>query len=100
MEASLMASAVRAQYANSSAVPSQDLRRDREADLTVPLPTYFSIGNNPLPEQVKDRIMNSGGEVIDNLVFLGELSRMHRAAVDAVKLTGRQVIRPYHRSGS
>lgn len=42
--------------------------------VTLPLPTYFTIGKNPLPEQVKDRIMNSGGEVIDNLVFLGKSS--------------------------
>ena len=39
----------------------------------VPIPTYFTLGHNPLPEQVKDRILSSGGEVTENLVFLGKL---------------------------
>lgn len=39
----------------------------------VPVPTYFSIGRNALPGSVQQKIGESGGEVTDNLVFLGEL---------------------------
>jgi hypothetical protein len=39
--------------------------------MAVPVPTYFSIGENPLPGSVQQKIGESGGEVTDNLVFLG-----------------------------
>ena len=44
----------------------------------VPIPTYFSIGKNALPGSVQHKITESGGEVTDNLVFLGQLSRASR----------------------
>jgi hypothetical protein len=40
----------------------------------VPIPTYFTIGQNGLPELVKDKIHSGVGEVAQNLVFLGKLS--------------------------
>jgi hypothetical protein len=44
-----------------------------EADEIVPVPTYFSIGKYALPGSVQQKIRESGGEVTDNLVFLGQL---------------------------
>lgn len=38
------------------------------------MPTYFTLGKYALPESVQEKIVMSGGEVIDNLVFLGESS--------------------------
>ena len=42
--------------------------------MEVPIPTYFSIGKNALPGSVQQKIGESGGEVTDNLVFLGQLT--------------------------
>ena len=42
--------------------------------MEVPVPTYFSIGKNALPGSVQQKIGESGGEVTDNLVFLGQLA--------------------------
>jgi hypothetical protein len=41
--------------------------------MVVPVPTYFSIGKNALPGSIQQKIGESGGEVTDNLVFLGQL---------------------------
>jgi hypothetical protein len=41
--------------------------------MVVPVPTYFSIGRNALPGSIQQKIGESGGEVTDNLVFLGQL---------------------------
>lgn len=46
---------------------------DGEELIKVPVPTYFSIGKNALPGSVQQKIGESGGEVTDNLVFLGQL---------------------------
>lgn len=43
----------------------------READEVVPVPTYFTLGKNELPSKIQERIVESGGEVVNNLVFLG-----------------------------
>jgi hypothetical protein len=48
----------------------------KEADDIVPVPTYFSIGKYALPGSVQQKIKESGGEVTDNLVFLGQLLRL------------------------
>ncbi|EIW72838.1 hypothetical protein TREMEDRAFT_59006 [Tremella mesenterica DSM 1558] len=37
-----------------------------------PVPTYFTIGKYALPQSVKDKIEETGGEVVRNLVFLGK----------------------------
>ena len=39
----------------------------------VPVPTYFTLGKYELPESIKEKIGATGGEVTDNLVFLGKL---------------------------
>lgn len=41
--------------------------------ITVPIPTYFSVGKYALPGSVQQKISESGGEVTDNLVYLGKL---------------------------
>ena len=43
----------------------------RGSSWIVPVPTYFTIGKNALPGSVQQKIGESGGEVTDNLVFLG-----------------------------
>jgi hypothetical protein len=47
--------------------------------IAVPLPTYFTIGQNPLPSAVKDKILATGGEVASNLVFLGKAAQLSTA---------------------
>ncbi|ORX34113.1 hypothetical protein BD324DRAFT_636665 [Kockovaella imperatae] len=42
--------------------------------LSFPLPTYFTLGKFPLPERIQEKISLTGGEVVDNLVFLGKAS--------------------------
>ena len=54
-------------------LPSSRLQRKGEL-MVVPVPTYFSIGKNALPGSVQQKIGESGGEVTDNLVFLGQLA--------------------------
>jgi hypothetical protein len=50
--------------------------------MVVPVPTYFSIGNKALPGSVQQKIGESGGEVTDNLVFLGQLADSRRFRAD------------------
>ena len=40
--------------------------------LSIPLPTYFSIGRYPLPESIISRLTERDGEVCENLFFLGK----------------------------
>ncbi|WRT65941.1 uncharacterized protein IL334_002892 [Kwoniella shivajii] len=40
--------------------------------LNFPVPTYFTVGRYELPDQVKDQITKTGGEVANNLVYLGK----------------------------
>ncbi|WWC96714.1 hypothetical protein V866_003586 [Kwoniella sp. B9012] len=42
--------------------------------LSLPVPTYFSVGKYPLPQLVKEQIIKTGGEVANNLVYLGKSS--------------------------
>lgn len=43
---------------------------------TVPVPTYFTLGKYALPENVEARIIETGGEVANNLVFLGRFTHV------------------------
>nr|ODO02602.1 nuclear protein [Cryptococcus depauperatus CBS 7855] len=36
------------------------------------VPTYFTLGKNALPPAIQDKIEITGGEVVDNLIFLGK----------------------------
>ena len=38
----------------------------------VPVPTYFTLGKYALPKSVQEKMIATGGEVTDNLVFLGK----------------------------
>lgn len=49
-----------------------------KADVSVPIPTYFTIGQNGLPEGVKGKIQMGGGQIAENLVYLGKLRRIFR----------------------
>ena len=42
-------------------------------EITVPLPTYFTLGKYPLPQQVLDKL-SSDDEICPNLYFLGKRS--------------------------
>ena len=42
--------------------------------ITVPLPTYFTLGKFPLPQQVVDKLESSDDEICPNLYFLGKRS--------------------------
>lgn len=43
-------------------------------NITVPLPTYFSVGRHPLPSRVIERLANPDTELCHNLYFLGKRS--------------------------
>lgn len=45
-----------------------------KGSITIPLPTYFTVGIHPLPQQIIDKIENSDGEVCPNLYFLNKRS--------------------------
>ncbi|KJE04557.1 nuclear protein [Cryptococcus gattii NT-10] len=45
---------------------------DEVAGLKFPVPTYFTLGKNILPQSIQEKISETGGEVVDNLVFLGK----------------------------
>ncbi|RPB24064.1 hypothetical protein L211DRAFT_857379 [Terfezia boudieri ATCC MYA-4762] len=66
----------------SSPSDSEDESKDEfiqkllSGEIEIPLPTYFSVGRNELPQQIKDILesregKDSGGEVCSNLFFLG-----------------------------
>ena len=43
-------------------------------DIAIPLPTYFTLGQHPLPETVQAKLEDTDGEVCSNLYFLGKRS--------------------------
>lgn len=55
----------------------------------VPVPTYFTLGRNELPDSIKGKVGAGAGEVTDNLVFLGELPASRIGAPDSAHQTGR-----------
>ena len=44
------------------------------SETTIPLPTYFTLGRHPLPQQVVAKLENSDDEICPNLYFLGKRS--------------------------
>lgn len=50
----------------------RDLTDLLEGRIEVPIPAYFTFGSRALPERVKARIQQAGGEVCSGLTFLGE----------------------------
>ncbi|KAJ6141549.1 hypothetical protein N7470_009939 [Penicillium chermesinum] len=43
-----------------------------QGNINVPVPTYFTIGDQPLPAQVVEKIESNNDEVCPNLYFLGK----------------------------
>lgn len=41
-------------------------------DVNIALPTYFTLGKQPLPQQVLDKLESSDDEICSNLYFLGK----------------------------
>ncbi|RYP03988.1 hypothetical protein DL764_004759 [Monosporascus ibericus] len=52
---------------------ADSLSRLLNGQVNVPLSTYFTVGTNPLPEQVMERV-EKGEDVCENLHFLGKRS--------------------------
>lgn len=74
---------------------SQDLNDEAQAllsgSVTVPLPTYFTVGDHTLPEAVQDKL-DSAGEVCPNLFYLGRKGTLTTTeGIKIVFLGGRQV---------
>ncbi|CAO2654385.1 Nn.00g111180.m01.CDS01 [Neocucurbitaria sp. VM-36] len=47
-----------------------------DGKIEVPLPTYFALGNHPLPPPVIDKLESSSDELCHNLFFLGKRTTM------------------------
>ncbi|KAL8987899.1 MAG: hypothetical protein Q9177_002953 [Variospora cf. flavescens] len=45
-----------------------------DGKISVPLPTYFTLGKHPLPDPVRERLEASNDELCPNLYFLGKRS--------------------------
>lgn len=45
-----------------------------KGEITIPLPTYFTLGKYPLPQQIVEKLNASNGELCPNLYFLGKRS--------------------------
>ncbi|KAI9754121.1 MAG: hypothetical protein M4579_004843 [Chaenotheca gracillima] len=57
----------------ADASPSEDeLTALLDNSYPVPLPTYFTLGSQPLPQQVIDRLSANADELIPNLYFVGK----------------------------
>ncbi|MCJ1228740.1 hypothetical protein MMC12_005401 [Toensbergia leucococca] len=58
----------------SSPDSEEDLSSLLRGAITVPLPTYFTLGKYALPQQIIDHLEASSDEVCPNLYFLGKRS--------------------------
>ena len=59
-------------------------------EVEIPVSTYFSIGRKELPESVR-MLVAHGGQVCENLLFLGRINLIKSATDDQV---GREHLRP------
>ncbi|KAI9775154.1 MAG: hypothetical protein M1839_001405 [Geoglossum umbratile] len=56
----------------------------------IPLHTYFSIGQHPLPQRIIDKIEKDAGEVCENLYFLGKRTTLTTSeGIKIIALGGR-----------
>jgi len=68
-----------------------DVQALLSGSITVPLPTYFTVGDNVLPESVQAKL-DSAGEVCPNLFYLGRKGTLTTTeGIKIVFLGGRQV---------
>ena len=59
--------------------------------ITIPLPTYFTVGDSTIPEEIQARI-EANGEVVNNLFYLGRKGTLTTSeGVKIVYLGGRQL---------
>ena len=59
---------------NSSEEHEAALASLLDGKVTICMPTYFSLGKHPLPQQIIERLESSSDEVCENLYFLGKRS--------------------------
>jgi len=57
--------------ASASELENQELSRLLQRTISVPLPTYFSLGRRALPTAVKEQLQSNLGELCPNLTVLG-----------------------------
>ena len=50
----------------------EDLLSLLNGEITIPLPTYFTLGKDALPQQIIEKLENSDDEICPNLYFLGK----------------------------
>lgn len=75
---------------SSSASDEENLTALLNGSITVPLSTYFSVGKNPLPPRIVERLASRDGEVCENLHFLGKRTVLNTAeGVKIVALGGQ-----------
>ena len=60
--------------AQASSEDGDNLTSLLDGEITIPLPTYFTLGIHPLPQQIIDKLESSDDELCPNLYFLGKRS--------------------------
>lgn len=60
--------------AEASAQDEENVNSLVKGDISVPLPTYFTVRNHPLPPRVIERLQKTENEVCPNLYFLNKRS--------------------------
>lgn len=69
---------------------SEDVQLLLRGEIKVALPTYFTLGTQPLPQAIQQRIDDNDGEVCENLFYLGKRSTLSTSeGVKIVALGGR-----------
>lgn len=58
--------------AEASAKDDENVKSLVEGEISIPLPTYFTLGNHSLPPQVIEKLEKNEGEVCPNLYFLNK----------------------------
>ncbi|MCJ1473408.1 hypothetical protein MMC13_002059 [Lambiella insularis] len=64
-------------FTNPAAASSEDDQAESSllaGKISIPLPTYFTVGSHALPRKVIHRLEEGTGEVCENLYFLGKRS--------------------------
>ena len=76
--------------ASSSDHDEQNLTSLLSGSISVPLTTYFTLGQHPLPPRVVEKLESSGGEVCENLYYLGKRTTLKTSeGVKIVALGGQ-----------
>lgn len=57
-----------------SSKDEDDLMSLLNGEIAITLPTYFTLGKHPLPQQIVDKLESSDDEICPNLYFLGKRS--------------------------